>query len=424
MNDRSFIFAGYDADVARGEAAFHFAIEGKERLAFTEKIFFSPVINQQVPEVLLLKLFENLLLILGISYWKLSCPKTIKLPTVKLTKDQALFWNTVYTKGLGEFFYKNNIDFRGLVEFPHVQESIISPVSFPRQDRSLLPLGGGKDSIVAAEMMNEQGQGKPFDLFSVNTSNVQQKVAEVMGKTPMVMKRELDPKLFALNGHKDTYNGHIPISAVYAFVSLLAAILYDYRSIVLSNEKSANYGNVEYLGETVNHQWSKSEEFEKLFQTYVANFITADIQYYSLLRALTELEITEQFVKYKKYFKVFSSCNRNFTLNNKIHLGGVQGHLRGGKPLWCGKCPKCAFVFAILAAFLSKDELLGIFGKNLFADQALLPLYKELLGIENFKPFECVGTPEEVKEAFSLASKRGEYKDDSIMQFFMKQYET
>lgn len=406
-----FTFEGHTIDLKRGEAAFRFTLQnGPEKHEFTEKLIFPPVTNTEISEALLIAILDNLMLILGISYWKVFSPRTIELPTVKLTKEQASFWNTVYTKGFGEFFYKNKIDFHGLVQFPYSQQSLAHPISFLRQNRSLLPFGGGKDSIVTAEMLREQS--KPFDLFSVNTSVVQQEVAKVMGKTPIVMKRELGQKLFELNKRKDTYNGHIPISAVYAFVSLLAAVLYDYRNIVLSNEKSANYGNVFYLGETINHQWSKSEEFEKLFQTYVATSITPDIAYFSLLRPFSELEVTKEFAKHKQYFSSFSSCNRNFTINKETN-----------SKKWCGKCPKCAFVFTMLSAYLPKEELVGIFGKNLFADASLLPLYKEILGIENFKPFECVGTPEETKEAFSLASKRGEFKNDPIMQFFIKQYE-
>lgn len=420
-----FTFEGYTIDLKRGKAAFKFTVQhGAEKHEFTEKLIFPPVSNTEILEKLLTVVLDSIMLILGISYWKLYSPHVIQLPTIQLTKEQASFWNTVYTKGLGEFFYKNKIDFRGLVKFPSVDVQK-SAINFPRQERSLLPLGGGKDSIVVAEMLHEEN--KPFDLVMVNTSIVQQDVARVMGKTPIFIKRELDSKLFKLNNQENTYNGHIPVSAVYAFLGLFAAVLYDYDSIVLSNEKSANYGNVEYLGEEINHQWSKSEEFEKLFQGYVRDYISPDIRYYSLLRKFSELEITKEFVKHKQYFSSFSSCNKNFKIlpftseESSGNTSEVASRTPRTVDRWCGTCPKCAFVFAVLSAYLSKEEVVGIFGKNLFADSSLLPLYKELLGIERFKPFECVGTPEETKEAFSLASRSGEYKDDSIMQFFKKE---
>lgn len=400
-----FIFKGYDFNLEKGEVFFNFGFKGEKNIDFTEKISFPPVTNK-IPKVLLKSLLDNLMLILGISYWKLYCPRKIIIESNFLTREQAEFWNTVYTKGLGEFFYKNKLDFRGLISFPFNEKAVAKPISFPREDRSLLGIGGGKDSIVAAEMLKKES--KEFDL-KIENSDIQREVAKVIGKMPIVVRRELDPKLLVLNKERGVYNGHIPVSVIYAFCGILLTALYDYKYFIVGNEKSANYGNVEYLGEIINHQWSKSEEFENLFNKYVSQFITPDITYSSPLRNMTELEVVEEFVKYPEYFKVFSSCNRNFTL---LRPNGLR------KGRWCGKCAKCFFVFICLAAFLSKKEVLDIFGKNLFEDKSLLPLFEELIGIRNFKPFECVGTPEEVKLALLKTLKRGEFKDSKLINFF------
>ncbi len=402
----SFVFKGYDSDLEKGEVLFHFSFSGEKNVDFTEKLSFLPVQNI-IPQTLLNVLMQNLMLILGISYWKLYCPKEIVIESNFLTKNQAEFWNTVYTKGLGEFFYKNNIDLRGLIKFPYTNKASTSIVSFPRKNRALLGLGGGKDSIVAAELLKVQN--KDFDLFTVGTAKIQEEVALAIGKEPIVITRKLDPKLFALNKEKQVYNGHIPISAIYAFLGLIASVFYDYNQVVVGNEKSANYGNVEYLGEVINHQWSKSEEFEKLFQEYIQNFITSSASYSSSLRGLNELEVTKEFVKYPKYFKVFSSCNRNFKI---LRLA------QDNKSRWCGKCAKCLFVFLCLAAFLPRKEVLDIFGKNLLEDRNLLSLFEELVGIKNFKPFECVGTPEEMKLALAKIFKKGEFNDTILIKHF------
>jgi len=404
-----FIFKGHDSYLEKGEALFHYQIRGNKNIDFTEKIYFPPVASG-IPPVLLKSIIDNLMLILGISYWKTHCPREIIIESNFLTYEQANFWNIVYTKGLGEFFYKNKIDFRERVKFPYVENVQKKTISFPRKDRALLGLGGGKDSIVAAELLKKQE--KDFDLFTVGTSSIQVGVANLIGKKPILIKRELDSKLFELNNQKGTYNGHIPISVIYAFLGLLASVLYDYRSIVVGNEKSANYGNVEYLGEVINHQWSKSEEFENLFSKYINKFITDDIKYSSLLRNMTELEVMREFVKHPEYFKVFSSCNNNFKI-----LRSAQNDIRGR---WCGKCAKCLFVFTLLAGFISKEELLVIFGKNLFEDKALLKTFNELLGLENFKPFECVGTPEEVKEALEKIAEKEEFSKTPLMEFYVK----
>jgi hypothetical protein len=198
------------------------------------------------------------------------------------------------------------------------------------------------------------------------------------------------------------------------FVGMLAGALYDYAYVVFSNEKSADIGNVEYLGQEINHQWSKSIEYEIMMRNYVRKFTTDSLDAFSLLRPLHEIEIVRRFSLLPQYFNSFSSCNRNFS------QAANPASLREGHAYWCGECPKCAFVFACLAAFLPKEIVLDIFGKNLFADAALIPLYSELLGFEAFKPFECVGTPDETGFALYKAHKSGSYEGDAIMKLFVE----
>ncbi|MDZ4227686.1 MAG: hypothetical protein U1E54_00410 [Candidatus Levybacteria bacterium] len=405
LENLKFIFKGHESNLEKGEVFFHFGFRGEKNIDFTEKIFFPPVKNK-ITEALLKSLLDNLMLILGISYWKLYCPKEIVIKNNFLTKEQAEFWNTVYTKGLGEFFYKNKLDFRGLINFPSTKQNSEKLNYFPRRDRSLLGIGGGKDSIVAAELLRKTN--KELDL-ATSGFPIQIEIAKLIGGQVINTFRQIDPKLLELNKEKGVYSGHIPISVYYAFLLLLMAAAFDYRYAVVGNEKSANYGNVEYLGEVINHQWSKSEEFETLFNKYVKKFITPDITYSSPLRQMTELQVVEGFVKYPKYFKTFSSCNKNFKIN---------GALRQFQGLWCGECPKCLFVFLCLAAFLPKQEIMNIFGKNLFEDVSLTSLFEELIGVRNFKPFECVGTPEEVKEALKKILEKGKFNDSILMKHF------
>lgn len=406
---KQFVFKGYDADLARGLAYFYFEAAVKNKIwNFKETIYFPALKNNSdINPILVKTIFNNLLLILGISYWKLFCPANIKILPFEMSRDQANFWNTVYTKGLGEFFYKNKIDFRKLVRFPYDNSQTVRPLRLPRRSRSLLMLGGGKDSLVSAELLKKQK--KLFTIFSVNEHPIHTKLIRLIKAPSLTIRRELDPQLFTLNEKRSVfYNGHVPASAIYAFIGLLVALLYDYRYIIASNEKSANYGNVEYLGEIINHQWSKSAEFEKLFNGYLHAFITPDISYHSLLRPYTELAISKIFSRYPKYFPVFTSCNTNFRIIKKT------------QKRWCGKCSKCAFVFLCLACYLSKGEVIKIFGKNLLADKTLLPLYQELLGLKNLKPFECVGTPEETRLAFFMIHKRGEYDNYFIIRHVLR----
>ncbi|MBI4945360.1 MAG: hypothetical protein HY840_03045, partial [Bacteroidetes bacterium] len=180
-------------------------------------------------------------------------------------------------------------------------------------------------------------------------------------------------------------------------------------------------------GLEINHQWSKSEEFEMFFRAYVNDFITPDVTYFSLLRPLTELKIVELFSKYHQYFPHFSSCNKNFTVFKRSLGSPYRVNARddkksfgktGGGARWCGKCAKCAFMFLMLSTFLSKEEVTGIFGQNLFADITLIPLYQQLLGIKDIKPFDCVGTFEEVAIAFYLVHEKREFNDEPVVKMF------
>lgn len=372
-------------------------------LSLTEKITLPVHIPISINPVLLKSILNDLHLILGITYFKMYCPKKIITP-YNLSKAQADFWNTIYTKGLGEFFYKNKIDFVNLINFPFSDEAKTSSVDEARNNRTLVGIGGGKDSIVSVEILKEQKKEITGFILDTQTTppNIQIEVSKTMEIDYLTVKRQLDPQVFDL---RSTYNGHIPITAIYSFIALLLATLYDYSSIIIPNGKSANFGNVDYLGSKINHQWSKSEEFEKLFQEYVKQNITSNIDFSSNLRPYSEMEIAKMFTLHKKYFSIFSSCNRNYKIKGSVD-----------QKRWCGECAKCAFVFIILAANLTKKEVVEIFNKNLLGDPKLIPLYQDLIGKGKMKPFDCVGTFEESTQAFEMIKNKGEFADDIVMK--------
>lgn len=414
VNATQFIFSGYTLKFPKVTFMYEIEFDDGTQEPY-EEVLQLPKLGHITPKFstkTLEPFLQSLHLALGMSYWKRYCPPVIKLQAgYTLTHQQALFWNTLYTKGLGEFFYRNTIDYRNLVQFP-VSDVGLQPVSITTTNRLLVPIGGGKDSIVTIELLKNRQE--TFDTFALNPHQLMREIAETAGQKLIEVKRSLDPKIFNDSPSSATqtpYNGHVPITSIYCFTGLLVSAIYGYSAVVISAERSANYGNVEYLSQEINHQWSKSEEFERLLQQYLEQSVTPNIRVYSLLKDLRELNVVEKFVQYPQYFHQFSSCNRNFIL---------QGSKNPRGKLWCGECPKCAFVFALLAAFLPKSDVVQIFGKNLFADEKLISLYRELLGLEAFKPFECVGTPEETREVFAMIKKKSEFDSDPVMQMFMQ----
>ena len=407
---RGFQFATYTILPDEKTIRFNYQVRfDDQKLNFTEKLILpkrlsSASLNDSVKKVL-----WAVHLMLGVSYWKLYCPKEIIVP-YPLTKEEAEFWRLVYPNGLGEFFFKNKIDFRGLVNFPYIEglkpAKIKGDKISTKRKGGLIGIGGGKDSIVAVERLKKQKKAVTGFVLesSVRDYTVQKKVIKLMGIDCLMVRREIDWKLLDPGGIPPAYYGHVPISAIYSFVGLLLAVVYGYSEVVTANERSANFGNVNYLGQVINHQWSKSKEFERMFNTYIKSFLfLKQISYRSILRNYYELDITKKFIKYEKYFSVFSSCNKNFSIT------------KTADSRWCGGCPKCAFVFLCLAAYLPKDKVLKIFNKNLLADRRLLPIYQDLLGQGRIKPFECVGTPQETNEAINIIINKGEFTNDYII---------
>jgi UDP-N-acetylmuramoylalanine--D-glutamate ligase len=382
----------------------HFSDGG--RMDFTEKVFFPSALSlKNISPASLKEALTAVHLMLGVSYYKLYAPRKIILHE-KLTKSQADFWTTVYRKGLGEFFYRNGLDLKKSPVFPASAVRKNAPALRHMKDRALLGVGGGKDSIVSLELLKEQKF--PYHAFTVETgrsSSIVKSVIKTSGARQFALRRELDEKLFT--SLPDSFNGHVPISGIIATLGNLAALLYDYRYVIVSNEQSSNSGNLTYRGTSINHQWSKTSEFEELFQQYVREYISREVVYFSLLRPLYEIRIAELFARYPKYFSVFSSCNKSFKIKRSDSVC-----------LWCGNCPKCAFVFLMLAAFLPRKTLLSIFGKNLFNDAALVPTYRDILGLGRLKPFDCVGTFEEAKTALVLAAPK--FKNDLIVKTFSR----
>lgn len=371
---------------------------------------------------------KALLLIGGISYYKTCLPKKLDLGPITLRKAEAKFWNTVYERGLGEFFYRNGIDCRGLINFPP------TPTPSPKgggenekrlrkrnggnpMKRILVPIGGGKDSIVTMELLKKSGA--KLTLLRISKHPLIDELAHIAGLPMMTVRRSLSPTLFDL-GEQGALNGHVPITAYLSILSVLIALLYDFDAVALSCERSANIGNVMFKGMEINHQWSKSLEFEKMLRRYILESMGSNIEYFSALRPYSELKIVELFSGMPQYFEHVTSCNTNWKIIATLTptpLPMGEGHASK----WCNRCPKCVFVFACLAAFLPRATLQKIFGAILFDHDGLIPLYRELLGTANFKPFECVGTPEETRAAFLLARRNGEYKDSVIMKMFEKE---
>jgi len=384
------------------ELSFTFELENGP--VFSPTIFF-PTISKirfsQLNSELIQEWVFQIGLVEMLSYWKSACSPKIIIQAGYLEKNQLTFWRSLLQKGLSEFFFVNQIDGwqEDFVQLEVTHEPTHRRWSVaPLTELALIPVGGGKDSIVSLELGRELDI--PVSTMTLNiTSQVQQLLAVAGNFNHYNIQRTLDPKLLDLN-QSGYLNGHTPFSAMLAFISTFAGVLYDFKYVVLSNEWSANEGNTVFLGQTINHQYSKSFEFEVAFSEYLKNYLTPEVIYFSWLRPLHEVQIALLFSKYPQYFSTFLSCNR----------GQKEGK-------WCGTCPKCLFVFILLSAFLPKSDVQKIWGHDLFKDLALQEILAELTGKIEVKSLECVGTRQESLYALALALKReGSSSVDGLWQ--------
>ena len=339
-----------------------------------------------------LKLLENMVFNLGmvelVSYWKITCSPNVNVKNIFLNQKQINWWKKLYFYGLGEFFYKNNIK-TNIDEFMNItsgttklQKFSTNAINDTKEEftGALVPIGGGKDSIVTLNVIKDD--------FANNMCYV---------------KRTLDKNMLELN--KQGYlNGHTPFSSIVAFSALIVAYLNKKKYIVLSNEASANESTI--YEEEVNHQYSKSYEFEQDFNEYVKENILDGIEYFSLLRPISEYQIAKHFAKLPKFYKIFKSCNAGSKENK-----------------WCANCPKCLFVYIILSPFMKREDMINIFGEDLLEKESLKETMEMLSGIQKNKPFECVGSRDEVNTAICETIKKYE-ADNEQLPLLYKYYKT
>jgi len=346
-------------------------------------------------------------LIAGISYYKAGMPPQIRVESMALDVATAAFLDELYRHGLGEFAYQNKLDLRGRIRFPATAAAAMGAprLSLPR--RTLVPIGGGKDSLVSVGLL--AAANEDATAVWVGNSPLIAACAARTGLPLLNLRRGLSPLLFEYN-KAGAYNGHVPVTAINSAIIAVAAILYGYDAIAFSNERSASSATLEYDGQPVNHQWSKGWAFEQAFGDLLHARVAADLDYFSLLRPLSELAVAARFTRSMRYDDVFSSCNRNF-------------RILGPQPIdrWCGQCPKCHFVFLALAPFMPKPRLLSIFGRNLLDDASLAAGFDALLEYQEHKPFECVGEGIESRAALTALAERAEWREDALVARFAEE---
>jgi UDP-N-acetyl-alpha-D-muramoyl-L-alanyl-L-glutamate epimerase len=394
----SFHATDYDIDPRTGIVLLRYAFSGAaDPISFEERIDLGgPLHLDQAQQACFEHLVRLLHAVAGTSYFKAAAPGVVAIDSGPLTQPERDFVNDVYDKGLREFAYKNGLGIPVEVEIQAEVAQARAPESGGPSHGLAVPIGGGKDSIVVIEALRDM---EPT-LVAVNPAPAAHRVAQAAGLELVSIKRRIDPAIVDLN-RAGALNGHVPITALISLITVAGGYAHGYSTTVMALEGSADEATRLHGSAEINHQWSKSSDCEHEL-ALVLEGVAPGIGYGSALRELSELEISGCFAGLRKYHTVFRSCNRAFSLS-----GASDG--------WCNDCPKCRFVYLMLATALGREEMVTVFGSDLLGDPGQIDGFRDLFDVDR-KPFECVGTREESIEALSELAASSSWAGSVVVQ--------
>jgi hypothetical protein len=400
---QSFRFTSRELD-ADGRVTLRYALD--EEIHFVEELDLPVECGVREADIRRLDGLLSLLhWVAGVSYFKTALPAHVSCETGAPPPAAAVLLEALYSEGLGELAYTNALPGLPRPSFGAGAQPETAGVQRASSDqrpleRVLVPVGGGKDSAVALEIVRRSGV--EVTLFSLGDAPPIARTVAVAGLPRLLATRRLDPGLAALN-RAGAINGHVPITAIVSCVALLTAALNGLDAVAMANERSASAGNVSWDGVQVNHQFSKGLRAERLLSAAAAEADGPHL--FSVLRPASELAIARAFARMERYHPAFTSCNAIFRIDPALRAAS-----------WCCDCPKCRFVFLALAPFGEPAALREIFGRDLLDENDQFEGFALLTATGGHKPFECVGEEQESLAAIRLLAQDPRWRDHRVVR--------
>ena len=266
---RTFRIVGRAYDVEARTITLRYALD--DRTEFTETITFEtppgPGADPGGPTGVG---FERALLHLhvaaGTSYYKTAAPAQVVVEGESLSAPELELYHRLYDEGLHEFAVTNGLAVprpvavvagRGEAGHPLPPRACSGRASWCRSagERTRWPL---IESVRTSAPVSSPSIRSPLVL----------ELADEAGLDVVVVRRRLDPGWPHCNT-AGALNGHVPITAIVSLVAVVGAFVHGYDTVAMAMERSASEETVTVGGVAVNHQYSKSREFELLLADLV-----------------------------------------------------------------------------------------------------------------------------------------------------------
>lgn len=378
-----------------------------DRLQFATKVYYHdvsfPDLIQQYSQVNIDRVIAYIALFEGMKLCSLF-PKFFDISLIAQHLDPAALdlFSSIYQGVFGQHWYENNVtDYRGPeMIYPQATLGTYQRFAIAHPNPTILAAcGGGKDSAVALKVLEDTDI--PFASMQYSHSVYgkaafqHELIAGVLEHMNPVQKHQIsiyddftDYPLFDL--YFPEISGIIaPETPVSIFESLPLMLHNGYQYLCLAHEKSANTGNLFWsdLDKAVNHQWGKGYEAETALNDFIQTHLLSNFTYFSILQPIYDVRIFENLTRHPELLPHIHSCNIK-------------------KP-WCKKCPKCAYVWLGLMAVFQPHLVDAVFETNLFDDEDLLPIFRQMIGLEEHTPFECIGEIDESRLAMKRCLDKG-----------------
>lgn len=319
----------------------------------------------------------------------------------RVTPELAELWRRIFDGVWAQWRYENDLPGYRCPELLITGADPDAPLAVePGEVTTLAFCGGGKDSLLACKLLEEVEE--PFDSLVYSHS-----IYGDHGQQHALVDRLLDCCAPRRRHRVWIFDDFLPAPVVELtpgletrtltaaetpaslFLGLPIALAHGFEQLVLAHEKSADVGNLhwETTGEEINHQWGKSLAAEILLDEYVRRHLIRNLRYFSLLKPIQDAVIFPSLRAWPGALPAAHSCNVD-------------------KP-WCRRCAKCAYVWLLYRAFLPGEIIDSIFGENLLDPPENQVWFRQMLGLAEHTPFECVGQVEEARLAFELLRRQG-----------------